>query len=272
MPPIPSDVREALGLGEAEVRWVRLRSSLGSIVGETFLLASDEGARVAMRSSALADLEELVLDAPARYEESEHDAAVVVVRAREEAHITVGYLERDEVRAFFASLEKAREARSAALEAPATTSRSDPEATSSDAADAAREALLATLHAANETRLTSERARLLSVLRRRPRGLVAPRDDAMATLLRADQVIAEITNSTTRLDQRIGKLRKQRKQFEDADDVERFDLAIERTRRALATKKAAVKAGRKQANASMSWGWFLVIGLFALFAAWMMSR
>lgn len=57
----PSDVRQALGLSEEDIAWVRIRASLGSIVGETFLLARGREVRIAMRTSALADLEELSL-------------------------------------------------------------------------------------------------------------------------------------------------------------------------------------------------------------------
>ncbi|HTJ84497.1 MAG TPA: hypothetical protein VL400_22415 [Polyangiaceae bacterium] len=286
MAPIPSDVREALGLGESDVPWVRLRSSLGSIVGETFLLAGEGVARVAMRSSALADLEELKLDAAPRYEEDANDAAIVVVRGAKEERLAVGYLERDAVRDFFAGLASALEAGRRAEEAPPPAS---PRPSEDDATDAARARLLATLGAAaGRATLEATRARLLGALESRAqhrrielatrRAAAAAEHDPVAVRARAEKAIKEIVGSVAQLDDRIGKLRKKRQAFGDPAALALFDEAIEDARKKLAAKTREIKKERKEKAAAVDasrrtpWGLYVFFALAAAIVAWVLAK
>jgi hypothetical protein len=256
VPPVPRDVLELFGLTTDDVSWVRLRSSLGSIVGETFVVAVGGKTRLATRASALDPLAELDLDDAPTYEETASDAAVLVPRGGARERLTVGYLERDEVRAFFV-----------ALESPPVAPRVEK---ASGELDVARAELIGVL-AIRAAMLGPDwpRARFLGVLHARVasrkrdaavwREGVARRsalvtesvpshesDEAdeheLTSRARAESVVAATVTSTTRLDVRIGRLRKARKEFEDPVDQKVFDIAIAEAQRALAVQRKSEKA------------------------------
>lgn len=290
MPPLPSDVREALGLADDEIPWVRLRSSLGSIVGETFVVGAGASTRVAMRTSALADLEELSLASPPRYEESPNDAAVVVSPAGIEERIAVGYLERDAVRAFFEAPSPDAHPVEPLSPASITNTSLAPDPGSPPALDGARADLLTTLRARPRfvtldgargalvdllaVRLATRRADLSTKREALARAATAPR-----TL--AEAAVAEITARTPRLDDRIGRLRKKRVTFPDDEARAVFDAAIERARADLAhaprsserrlAREGASREDRARRLGS-SWGpWVIVLGI-ATVLVWQLTR
>lgn len=285
MPPLPSDVREALGLDDREIPWVRLRSSLGSIVGETFVIAVGSATRVAMRTSALADLVELELGAPPRYEETSNDAAIVVSNAGSEGRIVVGYLERDVVRAFF----EAPSARPAS-QSPLPPTLEETGLHPSPELDAARADLLAALRDRTlpvtldeargalcgllATRLESRRSELTTKRAELLRGL-----PASELRLRAEAAIADIAERTPRLDARIGLLRKKQADFDDVLARGLFDDAIERARDDLANLPPSARAKRRlraheepKRGTDRSWGgWVLVVAIVTA-VVWELTR
>lgn len=106
MAALPDDIAQAIGITATDLTWVRVRSSPGSVVGETFIV--DTGGaypRVWTRPSALDSLVELPLDAEPTFDESTFDAHVSLVTGGDAVKLDVGYLDRDDVRSFFQRAE-----------------------------------------------------------------------------------------------------------------------------------------------------------------------
>ena len=253
MTPLPSDVREALGVPESATDWVRVRSSPGSFIGETFLVRQDGRVRVATRASALSDLTELELDAPPRFEAAEFDAAVVVVIGGVTSRAEVGSLDRDAVRAFF----EPPPAPEAAPDAP-----SEP----SHELTAARARLLSTLvRRASVRTIETERARLVDLMRARLRERKAELTRQRASLAeeshpdvaerRADRAL-ELAASLPRLDKRANVLEDALRGIPPGEHRRRVEDALRVARGQLAKKTDVIEDRRKKSanEEGRSWG------------------
>ncbi len=258
MTPLPSDVREALGVPESATDWVRVRSSPGSFIGETFLVRQDGRVRVATRASALSDLTELELDAPPRFEAAEFDAAVVVVIGGVTSRAEVGSLDRDAVRAFFEP-PPPPEAESDG-DAPSAPSAPSPELTE------ARARLLAILERRASVRtIESERARLVDLMRARLRERKAELTRQRASLAeeshpdvaerRADRAL-ELAASLPRLDKRANVLEDALRGIPPGEHRRRVEDALRVARGQLAKKTDVIEDRRKKSanEEGRSWG------------------
>jgi hypothetical protein len=269
MGPLPSDVRDAFGVSDSDTDWVRVRASPGSVIGETFLLRRAGAVRAAARSSALADLLELELDVPPRWEEGDFDASVVLVAKGTESRVAVGFLDRDEVRAFFT---------------PRAAEPSDEASAPTAELTEARERLLRVLdaHLRQRTKPSIElsRARLVELLRERVRSRkaelaaaraeMAERDRPDVAQRRADRAIAQAA-SLERLDKRVNVLEDALRGLPPGEHLDRVKDALGGARKALRKKRGVLEEKRKGSTpgAGSSWLWtilWIVVGLGATFA------
>ncbi|NUP04523.1 MAG: hypothetical protein HOW73_00495 [Polyangiaceae bacterium] len=269
MAPLPGDVSEALGIAEHDTTWVRIRSSLGSIIGETFLISSPGRMRVAMRTSALADLEELTLAQPPAYEESENAASVVVVRDGQSGanaeRIHVGYLEREEVRAFFQASTR-----------PAPVEETGQAEMRVQLVSLLRQNAIDTMRAKLVTVLAGRNAARRAELTKRAAEAKAPETKEQA-IRRAEREVRRLVETTPRLDARIGALRKRRRSHSKAAR-EIFDDAIEAARDELRARAGEIQEDRERSrvapegSARSRWLWYFVVVGVVVLVLWYVGR